>query len=431
MSSSTRTGYPKFELHQALVILESLSLTSFMRKDYLIVSRSDFDLTIFGEPYIAQMLFYNLKSGQFLARLWNKTVSSGRAMTLKEFHEICEEHFYQGGLCLGCPVRDEEQGEHTFLVAQSPIPRKMSKACKGFVSSISAPNSIVCEECANIRGPQFVNEIEIMKGEDAVDSDSEEVITINSPSSPEVNRFEQPQKWEDTSMPKMTRTRKISNISSTSEIENLGKHYGMQSPKGRFIDLMRKRSRKEEELKDMYISKLAEFRKTQNGTPQKGILGFAETYPLSTATALFKKAQKPEYIKKQDNKLIDHMEEELENIVLPKLAEAESKNISPQKIFQSSESVERLNIDLPPEDDIDFGHQPDSDGGLRLRCNECNKNKYTSGIIFKNKRSFNEHVREKHTGQAKVHPCPRCGATFARKSNMTAHMRNNCTLRHH
>ena len=137
---------------EALERLESLSLTSFTRGDYLVISRQEFDLTLFDEPYIALMLLYNTKSGHFLARLWNKTVASGRAMTLDELSEVCEAHFSQGQLCLGCPESEEEQKENQFLVSQSPISRRISRACNGFVGNTSS-NALACTDCRNIYGP--------------------------------------------------------------------------------------------------------------------------------------------------------------------------------------------------------------------------------------------------------------------------------------
>ena len=40
--------------------------------DYLVVMRSDFDVTIEGEPYLALMLLYNTRDSKFMARIWNQ-----------------------------------------------------------------------------------------------------------------------------------------------------------------------------------------------------------------------------------------------------------------------------------------------------------------------------------------------------------------------
>ena len=35
---------------------------------------TDFDVVVHGEPYLALTLLFNLRSGKFLARIWNRTV---------------------------------------------------------------------------------------------------------------------------------------------------------------------------------------------------------------------------------------------------------------------------------------------------------------------------------------------------------------------
>ena len=55
----------QFDLEEAKGILASLSLTSVAFEDYLIVMRSEFDVNILGQPYLALMLLFNVKSGKY------------------------------------------------------------------------------------------------------------------------------------------------------------------------------------------------------------------------------------------------------------------------------------------------------------------------------------------------------------------------------
>ena len=55
----------EFDLEEAKGILASLSLTSVTFEDYLIVMRSEFDVNILGQPYLALMLLFNIKSGKY------------------------------------------------------------------------------------------------------------------------------------------------------------------------------------------------------------------------------------------------------------------------------------------------------------------------------------------------------------------------------
>ena len=204
MSSPFRSCGIEFGVDKALVILESLSLSSFMRKDFLIITRSNFDVTILDEPYIALMLLYNTMSGQFLVRLWNKTVASGKAIALAKFTEVCKEFFSQGQLCLGYPGIEEETRNYSYLFTHSPIPRKMSRACNGFITD-SSSNSVVCEECANLKEPQLVNPREKSNVEVAMEDDQEEIRSklLPSPKHTEAEYIVQPESnnLDDTSMP--------------------------------------------------------------------------------------------------------------------------------------------------------------------------------------------------------------------------------------
>ena len=55
----------QFEIEEAKGILASLSLTSVTFEDYLIVLRSEFDVNILGQPYLALMLIFNVRSGMY------------------------------------------------------------------------------------------------------------------------------------------------------------------------------------------------------------------------------------------------------------------------------------------------------------------------------------------------------------------------------
>ena len=68
----------KLGLDDAMEILSALSLTSAtVGGNYLVVMRSEFDLTISGEPYVGLVLLLNHKDGTYISRIWNQTVASG------------------------------------------------------------------------------------------------------------------------------------------------------------------------------------------------------------------------------------------------------------------------------------------------------------------------------------------------------------------
>ena len=101
----------EFSLDEVKAILTSLSLTSVTMGDYLVVTRSEFDLIISGEPYIGLVLLLDLKTGKCLFRIWNQTVTTDVISTTNEFSEVCELHFGQGRPCLGCPEGENDKLE--------------------------------------------------------------------------------------------------------------------------------------------------------------------------------------------------------------------------------------------------------------------------------------------------------------------------------
>ena len=61
-----------YELTEMEDLLQKLSLTRVILKDYVVCMRSEFDLNLAGEPYIAAMLLLDRVSGRFFARIWNR-----------------------------------------------------------------------------------------------------------------------------------------------------------------------------------------------------------------------------------------------------------------------------------------------------------------------------------------------------------------------
>ena len=54
------------------------------------------------EPYSALLLLFNLHSGHFMSRVWNQTVSRGKATALDQLAEACQRHFVDRGRpCVG------------------------------------------------------------------------------------------------------------------------------------------------------------------------------------------------------------------------------------------------------------------------------------------------------------------------------------------
>ena len=172
---------PTFDLEQAKSVLPSLSLMSITFGDYLVVMRSDFDVTIEGEPYLALMLLYNTKDGKFMARIWNQTVFSGIAPTLEQFVNTCEKHF-SGKPCLGYPEEEDEHAMQEFFVSQTPIPRKISKMCLRVLGKEVGGEVHSCNECLKLKDLKLMRELNAAANcKVEILSDKEEAVEESKP----------------------------------------------------------------------------------------------------------------------------------------------------------------------------------------------------------------------------------------------------------
>ena len=70
--SGASYGGRGIDLDEAKAVLASMSLTSVPFGRYLLVMRTECDVVIGEEPYVALALWLNLETGKFMARIWNQ-----------------------------------------------------------------------------------------------------------------------------------------------------------------------------------------------------------------------------------------------------------------------------------------------------------------------------------------------------------------------
>ena len=116
-------------------VISTLDLTSVKVGNCLVIMRSEFDLSLSGEPYIALMLLVDLTSGKYISRVWNQTVATGSARDKGKLMEACKNIFCQGRPCLGLPVADK------------PFPRKMATMCKKVLGNDAGIDETTCDVC--------------------------------------------------------------------------------------------------------------------------------------------------------------------------------------------------------------------------------------------------------------------------------------------
>lgn len=138
------------DLYEARECLKILSLQSVTLRDYLIIMRSDFDVEISGEPYVAYILVFQPRSGLYLARIWNQTVATGYATSTQQLQKACTLHFSQGRPCIGYPLRDQRRDGNRFVISQSPMPRVISKKCRRVIAERGTFGTTSCHECLDL-----------------------------------------------------------------------------------------------------------------------------------------------------------------------------------------------------------------------------------------------------------------------------------------
>ena len=154
----------KIGLDEVLNTLSSLSLASVTIGDFLVIMKSDFDLTISGEPYTGLLMLLNLTTGKYLSRIWNQTVATGIIVKVEHLVEACQNVFVQGRPCLGFPDVDKHVKQEC-LISQTPIPRRIATTCLKVLGKDTPAPVSSCSECMKLSIPglssanNFDNEI--------------------------------------------------------------------------------------------------------------------------------------------------------------------------------------------------------------------------------------------------------------------------------
>ena len=85
----------KFDLGDATTAITSLSLTSVLAGDFLVIMNCKPDVTIIDEPYFSLMILVEMKTGKYIRRIWNRTVGRGKTLSIHQLVELCKNHFFQ------------------------------------------------------------------------------------------------------------------------------------------------------------------------------------------------------------------------------------------------------------------------------------------------------------------------------------------------
>ena len=61
-------------------LLSRLEIVMVKIESWMILQRSVFDITVNGEPFPALQLYFNIKTGTYLTRVWGRTHSKGEIL---------------------------------------------------------------------------------------------------------------------------------------------------------------------------------------------------------------------------------------------------------------------------------------------------------------------------------------------------------------
>ena len=153
------------EMTKAKDVIAELSLSSLDFGNYLVIVKSDFDIIIAEEPYLALMLLLDVRTGKYLARIWNQTVTTGIVTTPDQLKAAFMTHF-EHRPCLGCPEGANDKTQFDFLISQTPIPRRISKAChKVLRKGVNSDDLSSCQECIKLKDTCKSGGVQIEAGE--------------------------------------------------------------------------------------------------------------------------------------------------------------------------------------------------------------------------------------------------------------------------
>ena len=151
-SSSSTIAFKDNELkwNEVLGALTNLSMTYVTIGDYIIIMNNKIDATICGEPYLALQLWFNIKSGKMISRIWDQTVAFGEIVGVAQLVEACITHF-KGRPCIGCPALVDEGSGPEFVITHTPVLRRISRTCQQILNPNTNGSVSSCPECLKLR----------------------------------------------------------------------------------------------------------------------------------------------------------------------------------------------------------------------------------------------------------------------------------------
>ena len=193
----TTNAKPEFGIEDARIAITGISLISFMVGDFLVIMNSTPDVMLSDEPYLSLMVLVEMKSGKFIRRIWNRSVARGKTVTIEQLVDLCKQHFFQGKLCIGCPLYVNVEEGHDFVISQTPIPRKISRYCHEVLDGHANDKESSCPECLKLNESKDQTLVDVgTKCEAVIKSECEEWCDTNMVKSTLLMKNEETYPWQ-------------------------------------------------------------------------------------------------------------------------------------------------------------------------------------------------------------------------------------------
>ena len=129
-------------------------------QNWVLFMKKDFDCFVNGEPYLALSFLLHLDTGQFMSRVWNRTVTAGFLKNVKGIEYRLKSFFGGKVPCIGLISEsgNSEKIEVTdsYIVSCMPFKRKISIDCQ-FLGNKTEGGEWLCEPCFAMKSIDSIN----------------------------------------------------------------------------------------------------------------------------------------------------------------------------------------------------------------------------------------------------------------------------------
>ena len=122
--------------------------------NWLSVQKRGFDCFVNNEPHHAVIFLLDMESGQFIIRVWSKTLHVGYLTDPESLKSKIQKLFSEQVPCIGVLQEDQATAEK-LLFCEFPFSRMISTKCNFLAKHDSGGEPFLCEPCCNVGNDDF------------------------------------------------------------------------------------------------------------------------------------------------------------------------------------------------------------------------------------------------------------------------------------